>query len=647
MTGTKKFWNFPSARGIQKESINDPGIETFKDHPLNSLAREICQNSLDACDNHEKPVLIKFDRFSIDTSDFPGIEVFKKNHEYAEETWSGNNQALEYLGKAKSILEEKNINFLKISDFNTKGLIGAESNDLGSPWSTLVKEVGSSNKSDTSGGSFGIGKFAPFANSDIRTVFYSTHIPKGNFYIGVSKFMSFDTSNNETTTGVGYFSSSEDSHSINEDIPFIENQRANKYGTDIFIAGFNKDDSWSSEIIKSVINNFFVTIWKGKLTVSVDGVIVDVNNLQHFIDKFGDDDTKGYYEVLTSEDTIKLDVVEHSKILGEPYGPEFGYKENDATLYLLKSDSGNRRILMTRSTGMTLFEQKNISSSIFFSGILMIEGEKMNSDFKKMENPAHNEWSHERYLEDPRKAKRMYDNLRKFNRTAVIEKFQETTGDEMDATGLNDFLPDDYSENIGGKKKVEIFETNFSGYKIKKKIKQKENLSKEEEEGKDEKKIKELIDVIGDPIDGETGGGLDQETDGSSTGASQPGAGSGDLDVDKNPEGDIFRKYQEVKGKTIDVTHKVAVSKNDGEYIIIMNSSQELNNTVIEVLTIGEVRDEKPEVTMAKLNDTVLNVKKNMIHLPLLNKGEITELKFKINFNGLARIGVEFFEVKR
>lgn len=647
MTGTKKFWNFPSARGIQKESINDPGIETFKDHPLNSLAREICQNSLDACDNQEKPVLIKFDRFSIDTSDFPGIEVFKKNHEYAEETWSGNNQALEYLGKAKSILEEKNINFLKISDFNTKGLIGAESNDLGSPWSTLVKEVGSSNKSDTSGGSFGIGKFAPFANSDIRTVFYSTHIPKGNFYIGVSKFMSFDTSNNETTTGVGYFSSSEDSHSINEDIPFIENQRANKYGTDIFIAGFNKDDSWSSEIIKSVINNFFVTIWKGKLTVSVDGVIVDVNNLQHFIDKFGDDDTKGYYEVLTSEDTIKLDVVEHSKILGEPYGPEFGYKENDATLYLLKSDSGNRRILMTRSTGMTLFEQKNISSSIFFSGILMIEGEKMNSDFKKMENPAHNEWSHERYLEDPRKAKRMYDNLRKFNRTAVIEKFQETTGDEMDATGLNDFLPDDYSENIGGKKKVEIFETNFSGYKIKKKIKQKENLSKEEEEGKDEKKIKELIDVIGDPIDGETGGGLDQETDGSSTGASQPGAGSGDLDVDKNPEGDIFRKYQEVKGKTIDVTHKVAVSKNDGEYIIIMNSSQELNNTVIEVLTIGEVRDEKPEVTMAKLNDTVLNFKKNMIHLPLLNKGEITELKFKINFNGLARIGVEFFEVKR
>lgn len=41
-------WNFPSNNYGQIFGIADSGIETFKGTPIKSLAREICQNSLDA-----------------------------------------------------------------------------------------------------------------------------------------------------------------------------------------------------------------------------------------------------------------------------------------------------------------------------------------------------------------------------------------------------------------------------------------------------------------------------------------------------------------------------------------------------------------------------------------------------------------------
>ena len=69
---------------------------------------------------------------------------------------------------------------------------GSDTCEKGTNWSRLVKENGSSNKGQSSGGSFGIGKSATFACSDLRTVFYSSLDVKGlrsNF--GVAKLVSF------------------------------------------------------------------------------------------------------------------------------------------------------------------------------------------------------------------------------------------------------------------------------------------------------------------------------------------------------------------------------------------------------------------------------------------------------------------------
>ena len=42
----KAFWNFPAAKGGMINSINNAGLETFRGNALESLTREICQNSL-------------------------------------------------------------------------------------------------------------------------------------------------------------------------------------------------------------------------------------------------------------------------------------------------------------------------------------------------------------------------------------------------------------------------------------------------------------------------------------------------------------------------------------------------------------------------------------------------------------------------
>ena len=67
-------WRFQSNQGGEINGISDPGIESFKGTPLKSLAREICQNSLDAQKDFDKPVLVKFSSYKIKKTDIPGIK---------------------------------------------------------------------------------------------------------------------------------------------------------------------------------------------------------------------------------------------------------------------------------------------------------------------------------------------------------------------------------------------------------------------------------------------------------------------------------------------------------------------------------------------------------------------------------------------
>lgn len=78
MSSSKYIWNFPSNNFGQITGIGDSGVETFKGSPIRSLAREVCQNSLDAKINDSEPVRVEFRLFTINSSEVPGRDYLEE-----------------------------------------------------------------------------------------------------------------------------------------------------------------------------------------------------------------------------------------------------------------------------------------------------------------------------------------------------------------------------------------------------------------------------------------------------------------------------------------------------------------------------------------------------------------------------------------
>ena len=81
-------WNFPSNNYGEISGIADSGVETFKGTPMKSLAREICQNSLDAHRENGEPTKIEFRQFSIQTSMIPDFTSLEDAFTRAFDFWS-------------------------------------------------------------------------------------------------------------------------------------------------------------------------------------------------------------------------------------------------------------------------------------------------------------------------------------------------------------------------------------------------------------------------------------------------------------------------------------------------------------------------------------------------------------------------------
>jgi hypothetical protein len=558
------YWNFPSVIGGNINSINNAGIETFRDNPIESLAREIIQNTLDAVKDPNQPVRVEFSKFS--TSVLPNKNNLIDAYMNAENTWQNKNtKSVDFIKKALQILDNEKIDYLRISDFNTSGLIGAKDARLGSPWSSLIKESGSSNKDDNSGGSFGIGKAAPFLNSDLRTIFYSSYDIEGyKSHIGVADIMSFRKENNEITIGKGYYTNNVVSNAIEGLLNLDPSFERNECGTDIYISAFNRINNWKDSLIQSILSNFFITIYNKILVVKIDDFEINHSNLNELIVKLDDNEEnreiKNYYNVITSNQTIRFPYPHKS------YSNSIAFNEGEAELLIIDGNDLNRKVLMTRKTGMKIFEQNKISGSISFTGVLMMKGININKIFKQMENPSHNSWQPNRYEDNPKLADRIFSDLRKFIREKVKEAYQQPTTDTMNAVGLSDFLPNKNLLNGSGQETTETIHTRIKDI-ITKKFEQRK-MKKLKSVGKD---ISETLEqVLGEfgISDGEHGG----NGDGSAALGGSTGGGvldpDGDKRLDKNKKGtkDLIEKVIK-KSKPITSKQKyICANKQHGHY---------------------------------------------------------------------------------
>lgn len=429
-------WRFPSNDYGEKKGINDSGIATFRGTPLRSLAREICQNSLDAA--RAQTVRIEFNAFDIAPDKLPGYATLKDTFEKCASFWNDQKAVTtkNFFANAIDKISADKIHMLRISDFNTSGLTGSQK-EVNTDWTNLTKSSGVSDKKSTSGGSFGIGKFAPFACSDFSTVFYSTYDEENiQASQGVSRLVTFRRDDGQTTQGVGYYGEERNTPTFAPlylDPSF--RRETNQYGTDIYVAGYkhmSEEDGWEKSIIISILDSFLGAIWNEKLVVAVGDTEISKSTLHDLIETYQEEltgYTERYYEVLTSSAT-------------KWYEEDFMGLGNVRLGLLLGGQEMHRKVAMVRQTGMKIKDQDRISSFIPFAGVMFIDGQKLNEELRVLENPEHTEWQVAR-ANNEIQARALLKSLNDYIRQKVEALAAEGGQEDFDAVGLGSLLPDD------------------------------------------------------------------------------------------------------------------------------------------------------------------------------------------------------------
>jgi len=200
--------------------------------------------------------------------------VYGKTREQVHEKWLA-------LQRARETIAADIIKVLEISDVNTTGLTGPV-DDPTSVFTALVKGDGVTNKADaTSAGSYGIGKNAAYAVSDLQTVIYSSRFYEKSS--GETKFAAqgrlrliSHTDGDKKLSAEGYWG--------NPGFAAIENESEvphwitrSDIGTSIFAVGFREQDNWVDRMALSLATNFFLAIDREQIEFSLKSGSIQIN----------------------------------------------------------------------------------------------------------------------------------------------------------------------------------------------------------------------------------------------------------------------------------------------------------------------------------------------------------------------------------
>ena len=620
-------WRFASNNKGIVDGFNDPGIETFSANSIASMVREVIQNSVDQQVDDSRPVVVDFDFFQVTQDEIPGGRQLGNIFDRCITASKGDPVATGFFQQAQKLMKGK-IDVLRISDHNTTGLVGAETDDTKTPWHQLVKGRGSSNKNINSGGSFGIGKAAPLACSYFHTIFYASKVDAIDSYVGVSRLLSFKEKESGffgkeyTTTGTGFYSSSDNMNAILKPFAMGHFKRRDN-GTDIYILALEKDKDLYGTIRLAVLENFFVSIEFQKLIVHVGQDTINRNSLAQYIAQLDDKKyatLKDYYNLLIH----RHDDPEENRVISldaDEYGKKYGIKDGECTLLLHQGEDLNQRVLMTRKTGMTLFPQSRLGNSISYTGILLIQGDTMNQIFKTMEMPAHDKWEPGRCKVNKTFYENAYTDLKQYLRKKIIENFGAPQQDIEAAYGMDEFFADAAGD---GALNVEIKERKPKAKMIKRKARRRRTDR--------EIKVKEPPEE----------GGLDDNprTDGKEDDPKKDGR------TTKDPADPAKKKYN-FKFRAVK-KRLVANNMMNGEFTLAFTIPISKSRIRLEVVGLSERGNYKIPVHNVRIdgNDSAVEVEKNSITFGPAKKGQTIAAHFSTGFQGPMMMEVNYYEAK-
>ncbi len=410
-------WYFPKHISQSIERVDKFIDSKFAIDPWMSFTREVIQNSLDAKNpNNDLPVRITFEHQALKLEDIPGAHRLKTIIGLCAKQTTSRQTQISYINALK-ILNQTYIDCLKVSDYNTTGIIEGTNNNEGTnnKWGKLLNNSGSSEKSrPDSAGSHGLGKRTSFMISMINTVFYSTLYRKApddeqvTLFQGRSILINWRSEDNEINSLDGWYGSNDDNRDPlevslplrNEETKNIHNFfiRKKDTGADVIIPAIpiSTLEEVKAKIILSTIENFFVAIKENKISVEVFGVLIDSKTLL--------DITRIYYERYTpinlknrNGNLRNGNLIKYFEayLYSEPKIIPINYKDQNygnLRIYLANDLKDNFKFYsLFRSHGMKI-QDNSVKTDKPFAAVIIIEGERLNELLLKIENPAHDDF---------------------------------------------------------------------------------------------------------------------------------------------------------------------------------------------------------------------------------------------------------------
>ena len=581
-------WNFPSNGGGKQRGIADAGISTFTGKKISSLAREICQNSLDAVKDENFPVTVEFCLHEISTTEMPACGKYRDILRRCRDFWQHTDKARNFFTAALDKLKCPKISVLRISDFNTTGLAEPFNPDAQIGWNTLTKIDGGATKTGDAAGSFGIGKNAPFTNSYLQLVFYRTLNLDGEIAAqGMARLVSFRLDAQNVAAGIGYFGNPQGNMPVTAIDELDKIFPRDDSGTDIFVYGFNGDENWANLLFDALVENFLVAIYRDKLRVKVQAVTLDKQSLGKLVK----DNAANYYEILTGDGDIKIFERDF-----------FGMGTVKLRVLCDPKLTLNRKVLIVRKTGMKLFELDRFPRGISFTAILELDGRRLNEFFREMETPSHDSWEPSRYEKNPKLAKKYLDELKRWIRETISNLGADNFSDEVNVEGLSRMLDfDDAAIDGGNSNQVETLDNpapteNFSLQKLSPTVNT-PKTSLTTTGGNDNSKTQR---TTGDVTDTGTKPAIRTPTGTRQRKTRQTHTG------EENPDGEDIVDIPVGQSVACDKVRVIKVG--DKKYRLIVNVGQKISSGYVEIFAVGE-DGKREKLSVARANSVDANSK--------------------------------------
>jgi hypothetical protein len=480
-------WKF-APYSARANGLNEAGENTFSGELITGFVREVIQNSVDAA-NEGSTVRVLF---TLDKLQGSALLPLQEAGEYIEaglrfsdhisSDRRSRNQEPSYLERAeqsffklaRETISQPEVTVLGIHDYGTTGLTGAISHasDLAqnSSWLALTRGSGVSvNKHGGAGGSHGIGHNAPFAISNINTVFYvSTRekepgLPETLFQAAMrlrTIQKDFFEDGHTSIDQYGYFGqrdSDEPLPLVGDDIPEWAKAlrpKSSEIGTSVVVANpidIPQEKLWLL-IAGAAITNFYVAFENGHLSVQVGE--------RHLINKDTVRDqwrelieSGSYQELLGSSRTSEKDTARIEFVTTRHRPEEKGTLDLDglghADWSLRKGDDVTQKgVAFARGRGMYIshflpsLRLGSIRRFPTFSLFVSLGESPASQVIRAMENPSHTEVS----IDEVKNLSEKAEIDEKYNRikTAVIglldELFPKADDEEFALSSFSKFF---------------------------------------------------------------------------------------------------------------------------------------------------------------------------------------------------------------